>query len=450
MLVRFVLENWFSFGKRKEFSTLPNNRLKTLNSHIYNKSGLGVLKLSAIYGANGSGKSNLIKSLDYLKRLVCDEAIPLSYKNNRFKFTSDRRQTAVIEFVEKDTGFLYGLEVEGDRILTEELYLSGMGKGEDVLLYERRIVDNKTQINFFKEFEADEKSKIIKEVLIEEFVRWDRPILKWLAHRENDHLKEVKKAFAFFHNTLQIITPDSKPVALAHRIENDQTFKNFAQDLMSTFNIGIEALHTRTTNIYDFFGQDNIHDVEALISKIEKSKNNIVIAKTTSGSEIVLIKEGGEYLVKTLEIEHQARGRKEIFTLDEESDGTVRLLDFVPAFQSILFDEKVIIVDEMERSIHPLLIKELIQKFSNEEKSKGQLIFTTHESNLLDQEIFRQDEIWFTEKDAEGSTDLYSLSDFKEHKTIDIRKGYLNGRYGSIPFLGNLKDLNWGDYDTDQ
>ena len=79
---------------------------------------------------------------------------------------------------------------------------------------------------------------------------------------------------------------------------------------------------------------------------------------------------------------------------------------------------------------------------------KSQIIFTTHESNLLDLEIFRQDEIWFAEKKQTGSTDLYALSDFKEHNTIDIRKGYLNGRYGSIPFLANLQDLNWHKYDS--
>ncbi|MCD8264035.1 MAG: hypothetical protein LUD02_07645, partial [Tannerellaceae bacterium] len=95
-----------------------------------------------------------------------------------------------------------------------------------------------------------------------------------------------------------------------------------------------------------------------------------------------------------------------------------------------------------------ILIKELIRKFSLDKETKGQLIFTTHESNLMDQEIFRQDEIWFAEKDINGSTDIYSLSDFKEHSTIDIRKGYLTGRYGSIPFLGNLQDLNWHTYDT--
>ena len=78
--------------------------------------------------------------------------------------------------------------------------------------------------------------------------------------------------------------------------------------------------------------------------------------------------------------------------------------------------------------------------------TQGQLIFSTHESNLLDQDIFRPDEIWFAEKNKEGATEVYALSEFKEHHTIDIRKGYLNGRYGGIPFLGNLKDLNWEKY----
>ncbi|NDC41430.1 MAG: hypothetical protein EBZ77_07770 [Chitinophagia bacterium] len=105
-----------------------------------------------------------------------------------------------------------------------------------------------------------------------------------------------------------------------------------------------------------------------------------------------------------------------------------------------------IAIDEIERSIHPALIKELIRKFAADDTTLGQLIFTTHESNLLDQQLFRPDEIWFAEKNKQGATELYALSEFKEHHTIDIRKGYLNGRYGAIPFLSNLTDLNWGLY----
>ena len=120
-----------------------------------------------------------------------------------------------------------------------------------------------------------------------------------------------------------------------------------------------------------------------------------------------------------------------------------RLLDFIPAFKDLINTDKVFIIDEIERSVHPLLIKELVRKYSEDANTRGKLIFTTHESNLLDQDIFRQVEIWFAEKTPSGSTELYSLSDFKEHNTIDIRKGYLNGRHGSIPFLGKLIDLNW-------
>ncbi len=136
-------------------------------------------------------------------------------------------------------------------------------------------------------------------------------------------------------------------------------------------------------------------------------------------------------------------GGKEKFTATEESDGTRRLLDYLPALFEAINSRRVYLIDEIERSIHPLLIKELIRKFSHDEHTSGQLIFSTHESNLLDQDIFRPDEIWFAEKNKEGATELYPLSEFKEHHTIDIRKGYLNGRYGGIPFLGNLKDLNW-------
>jgi hypothetical protein len=82
-------------------------------------------------------------------------------------------------------------------------------------------------------------------------------------------------------------------------------------------------------------------------------------------------------------------------------------------------------------------------------QTKGQLILTTHASDLLDQSIFRQDEVWLAEKKINGATELYALSDFKEHNTIDIRKGYLNGRYGAVPFLSDLQDLNWHLYDLD-
>jgi AAA15 family ATPase/GTPase len=455
MLVRLVIDNLFSFGEQKEFTTIPNKRLKTLDHHKYNFNGFDVLKTSSIYGANGAGKSNLIKSLHLFQNLIIKENIPFRLNDTQFKFNSNsknQKQTFAIEFIEEGTAFYYAIELLNKVIITEELYLSGLGSKNDELIYERKTDSKKnTKITFLKEFEEDEKSQLLKSILLEEFVKHNEPILKLLSNRDNKFLAETKKAFNWFNNTLQIVTPESKPQALAHRIEIDSEFKKYAEDIMCSFNIGINKLSTEKKEISEFFGEDNMDIIEDLTKEVEDSPKKAIILGSESGDELIIVKEDDQLWVKKLKVEHIGKNNKSIlFDLDEESDGTIRLLDFVPAFQDIIVKNKVYVIDEIERSIHPLLIKELLTKFSLDPNTKGQLIFTTHESNLLDQEIFRKDEIWFAEKDKNGSTDLYSLSDFKEHKTIDIRKGYLNGRYGSIPFLGNLKDLNWHNYDTNE
>ena len=455
MLIRFVIENIFSFGERKEFTTIPNNRLKTLEYHKYDYGNIKILKIASIYGANGAGKSNLIKSLELFQKLIVREKIPFRLKDSKFKFNNSKdnnNQIFAIEFIQENIAFYYGIILNGRRIATEELYLSGLGKNKDKLLFERKTHENnKTDIIFFDEFENDEKSQILKSVLLEEFVKPDEPILKLLSNRDNKFLTKVKIAFKWFDDTLQIITPDSRPRALAHKIDIDKEFKNYAKDLMCSFNIGITDLTSDKKDLKEFFGEGNEKELDNLIKDVEDSPQKMIGLRSNKGDEVIIVKENGEVWVKTLKVGHVGKRNKSVlFDLDEESDGTVRLLDFVPAFKSIISNKRVYIIDEIERSIHPLLIKELVQKFSLDPKTKGQLIFSTHESNLLNQEIFRQDEIWFAEKNQDGSTDLYSLNDFKEHKTIDIQKGYLSGRYGSIPFLGNLQDLNWHEYDTNK
>ena len=451
MLVRFSIENIFSFGERKEFTTIPNVRLKTLNHHKYKVEDFELLKLSAFYGANGAGKSNLIKALGLFQKLILEGEIPFQLRDTQFKFDNISEQTLVVEFIQGETPLLYGLVLSHGYITKEELYLSGLGKKEDQLVFDRTTSEaGETDIQFTELFERDEKSKILKAVLLEDFVKPNQPVLKLLSNRDNPFLQDTRKAFQWFSQTLEIITPESKPRALAHIIDTDPGFKEYAEALMQSFNIGISSLFAEKKRVEDFFGKDNEHELADLIKEVEASPKHMLGFRSRRGDEIILVRENNEIWVKSLKLEHSNHTTSAHFDLEEESDGTVRLLDFVPAFQSVISEPKVYLVDEIERSIHPNLIKELVKKFSLDEATKGQLIFTTHESNLLDQEIFRQDEIWFVEKDPTGASDLYSLSDFKEHKTIDIRKGYLNGRYGSIPFLGNLKNLNWHEYAIDQ
>jgi AAA15 family ATPase/GTPase len=157
-----------------------------------------------------------------------------------------------------------------------------------------------------------------------------------------------------------------------------------------------------------------------------------------------VVVEDGKVYKKTLVTIHTAKNGDDVeMNMNLESDGTRRLIEYMPLLYSILRQEKVLVIDEIERSIHPIMIKTIMSKISEDPHAKGQLIFTTHESCLLDLSIFRPDEIWFTQKDVDQSTRMYPLSDFNIHKTANVENGYLNGRYGGIPFLSNLTDLKW-------
>ncbi len=451
MIIRFVVDNLYSFGKEKEFNMLPRPKYRTLGQHKYNIADFEILKLSSIYGANGSGKSNLIKSLHQLQEIVRSEKPVSNLKRERFKFhKTEQPQVLAIEFFYGEQAFYYGIEIYNQIISTEELYCSGLGKNKDRLIFERKTdVDLKTTLRFSDEFESDKESQVLKTVIEKNLCKPDKSILKLLSSLDNPFLIATKSAFDWFDNSLQIILPNTKPGGLAHRMDMDAEFRKYANDIMCSFNIGINKIDSEKKTLKEFFGVEDSDEITELIKKVNDSPQKMVGLWSKKGEELILVEENDEYFIKQIKLEHIGDGEQiATFGLNEESDGTIRLLDFVPAFKEIISSDKVIVVDEIERSIHPMMIKKLIEKFSLDEKSRGQLIFSTHESNLLDQSIFRQDEIWFTEKDKCGCTDLYSLSDYKEHNTIDIRKGYLNGRYGAIPFLGNLEDLNWHKYDS--
>lgn len=448
MLIRFVVENFFSFGERKEFNMIPYQNLRTLNHHKYKEGNFEILKTASIYGANGSGKSNLIKSLEILQSLVLLEGLNYNLNQTTFKFNEDTEsedQILGIEFIQDDIPFYYAIVLNNGRVSEEELYKSGLGTKKDVLLFNRTTAkNNNSNILFPEEFENDAEGKVLKSVLLKEFVKPNEPILKLLSNRDHPFFDEIKIAYKWFRSTLQILTPNSKAGFLAHVIDVNREFKNYVNDFMCSLNLGITELNSEKKEIKEYFGDDNELEVNSLIKTVKSYPEKIIPMRNSMNEEIIIVNDDEKIWVKYLKVGHTGKkGVKKLFDLKEESDGTVRLLDFVPAFKSIISDKKVFVIDEIERSIHPLLIKELVEKFSLDEETSGQLIFTTHETNLLDQKIFRKDEIWFTEKNKEGATDLYSLNDFNVHKTIDIQKGYLNGRFGSIPFLGNLEDLNW-------
>lgn len=451
MLLRFTIKNVFSVGHQREFNTMPNKRRGTLMHHIYNECDFEFLKMASIYGANGSGKSNIIKSLRLIQALVTNTKHPYGLLDTTFKFGNEKDQLLAIEYIEDGIPFYYAMILNEDRIAVEELYISGLGKNDDKLIYERRTDENnKTSIMFMDEFENINDNQVLKKILLQEFVKPDKPVMKLLSRRDNELLEPIKKAYKWFDETLQIITPEAQISILPHKMDVDPEFKKYVTQMMCSFNLGITDIKTDKIELDEVLGLENSNeDIEKIKKDLMREPETVISMRDKQKNEIVFVNENDKIMVKRLTVGHTGDDDKTVyFDIEEESDGTRRMLDYVPALRYIVFAPRVFVIDEIERSIHPLLIKEVVEKFSRDKNTRGQLIFTTHETNLLDQSIFRQDEIWFTEKDNNGSTDLYSLNDFKEHNSIDIQKGYLSGRYGSIPFLGNLKDLNWNKNDT--
>ena len=443
MLIRFIVNNVYSFGKQTEFNMLPNARYKTLEHHKYNACGIELLKMTSLYGANAAGKSNFVKAIQLLQNIVIDGKLPFEINEHKFKLSDSTNEPILfaIEFIHENIPFYYALQIYNEIIQQEELYISGVGKKMDKLVFERKTNQlEQTKIVFEKSFYNNQKNIVMAELIEESICKPNEPILKLLTTLNNTNFEKAKLAFAWFKKRLQIIQPETKIMALAHLIDHDESFKNFTQSMLCSFDVGIKSIDSAKQDFEDFTKDMDDDKKNQILNKLKEFPSMVGLRQ--KGKEFVVAKENDKIYVKQLKLGHGDKDDIK-FDLTEESDGTIRLLDLIPAFRAIVEDYNVYVIDEIERSIHPLLMKKMIEKFSLDEQTKGQLVFTTHESNLLDQSIFRKDEIWFAEKDKNGSTDLYSLSDYKEHNTIDIRKGYLNGRYGSIPFLANLEDLNW-------
>lgn len=449
MLIRFVVKNLFSFNELTEFNMLPG-RFSRMPYHVYETGGISLLKLNVMYGANGAGKSNLIKSLALLCKFVETGSLPIEFLLETFRFDPESRQKDVylgVEFMKDNVPYYYGVAINQGIIVEEELQISGLGKKEDYILFRRtdKPGEKSLELMFCKEVMEDKEASVFPLFLKNEVLERNTPVLFHMASRKNKVFDPLKEALLWFTQVLVPIMPGTRPKGLPIQLEEDANFYQFASDVMQAFNTGIKSINVNTIPIEDFFGEEDKQQAERITAELKANPEKIMHFLSTQ-EEIIFVLRQNKVFAKHLYFLHDTDGGIVKFSAAEESDGTRRLLDYLPAFYAVIKSKRVYLIDEIERSIHPLLIKELINKFSHDAKTHGQLVFSTHESNLLDQEIFRPDEIWFAEKNKEGATEIYPLSEFKEHHTIDIRKGYLNGRYGGIPFLGNLKDLNWEKY----
>jgi AAA15 family ATPase/GTPase len=446
MLIRFIAKNIFSFKDETEFNLFPN-KSQGLQHHKVRIGDFDFLRYSAIYGANGSGKSNLIKAISFLETLVEEGKFPSDSGDLKFKLNDDNLKAPIslgIEFITYGESFFYTITFNESIILYESL--SKSNRIDDILVFERSLENEIQEIKFHEDYYKTDKEKLFAEVLSEKLIQKNELLITFLSKKYPEDFKSAYSAFKWFDETLVIIKPDARPGGIAQILDEEPTIKEFANKFIPSLNTGISKIEIEKKKFEEFLGESGDAKLKRKIIEDLKSNPNklSILTNSETGEEVTLVYENNEVFAKRLVTKHQnSSGESRDFNLGQESDGTRRLIDYIPAFQGIISDNKVFIIDEIERSIHPMTIKEIITKLALDESVKGQLIFSTHESNLLDQSIFRTDEIWFTQKDFDGSSKIYSLSDFKIHNTINIENGYLKGRFGGIPFLSNLKDLNW-------
>ena len=445
MLVQFTVKNFLSFKEESSLNLLATADAKHPLHLIPNKKKKSILRTAAVYGANGSGKSNLVKAIAFAKSLIVDgtrpdQRIPVT----PFKLNEEsRKSTSRFEFVinYQDIIYTYGFVVNESEV--KEEWLFAIRNVKEVRLFERITRSNgKARVEFGPSL-ARKKAK--KHQFLSFVAEGTRPNELFLHELYQKNVKDVLPLINWFRAVLVIIGPEAAYRDLIFDAYTNESFIQFMGIFLKNADTGIDSIVTE--KIEPDFDKYFPEMPEKLKNDLLNIKPNVrVMLSTPEGRRYTLMREeNGEIVLLWLKARHKLKTRGHVdMEIKHESDGTKRLMDLLPALLHSKSWERVYIIDEIDRSMHPLLSRIFLQAYLDDQKcGRGQIIITTHESNLLDRELLRRDEIWFTEKDEEGSTHLYSLSEYKVRPDLKLGKGYLDGRFGAIPFLGDLEKLQY-------
>jgi AAA15 family ATPase/GTPase len=434
MILRVILKNFLSFNEEAQFDMFPNMKRTSLAKHInVYEDKVAVLKMAAIYGSNGAGKSNLLKGLNFLKELATDKTF-LDKESVGKYFFGLKKDAGIqpleltVEFITK-TGvpYVYSVEITRGGIKFETLQVSGLGKSDNINVFTRDGRNVK-----YAKAPSEEISKMVTGWLEKNpfasllTINNDVPILT------DENINNGQK---WFENELEIIGLHSFTPALIEIYKNKQRVRKFASQLFKAIDLGIDDVKVETENVDDYI---STHNASTLLKDKVKNMSSGKMSQMVNfrNTRVISVEKGIQKISQMMFEQFGKDGFSKEMDIQAQSDGTVRLLSLVPALYDAMKVGKTVVIDELDHSIHPHLVRELVRYFSSQ-KTKGQLIFTTHQTCLLNQNFIRTDEVWLVEK-KDGCTHMYSLNDFKIHNTINIENGYLEGRYGAIPFIGDL------------
>ena len=442
MLIRFAVENYNSFKGQQVFSMAAGKQTRHA-THCFTVNGKRLLKSSFFFGANASGKSNFVRALDFMRRVTLMGKEAIRYSDRFFRIDSTCKEKPgvfQIDFIMENTVFSYGFAIN---YLTHEFnaeWLYRLDSSET----ETCIFEREQGKSIRTDLRLDKNSQLRFNVYCED-LKLDELFLNQVGNKKIDEdsgLHDFIVAYEWFKNII-VVYPGSHARNKNNFFLNPASNTDSMIDMLRAFDTGIEEIkkgkqlaEKALSFLPDEVKKDVLNDLEQTIRS--KSPDEVQYTIEISGYQFEISLEEGELFAEKIMLDHG--NSEELFELSDESDGTKRLFDLIPLYESGQ-KGKIIIVDELDRSFHSKLTEEYIKRFFEITKEKScQLICTTHDLNLMNLRILRQDEIWFIEREKDHSSKIYSLSDYKQRFDKNILNDYLIGRYGAIPCF---QDNEW-------
>lgn len=428
MIIKFEFENWMSFRERATFSMIATkerqhgDRLPSLKKY-----GTKVLPVSALYGGNASGKTNFFRALSFVRTIVLEGTRPnMAIKTEPFRLDTEfasEPSCFLLEFLVDDTIYAFSFSVTKDSVVEEKLVKIFSTKEQ--VLYERS--GNRISLH------SSLKNNYLK-ILAEKTPKNQL----FLTHTMNVGAEQFSTVFNWFRHSLVLVAP-------ASRFKPYDKFFREDDPLYQSMNTMLTQLDTGICQIGELEIPEN--QIQFPGNAFEGLSEGEILHLDGAREQLIVSLKNGKPVIKKLVTYHaNTDGGNEVFEISEESDGSKRLIDLIPAFLDISApgSDCVYIIDEVDRSLHTILIRKLIEYYlgSCSAKNRSQLVLTTHNVLLMDQKIFRRDELWVTERDQSGASKLFSISDYNARNDKDIRKSYLQGRFGGIPRIILSEELN--------
>lgn len=419
MLVEFSVKNFLSFKDLAKFSMVASTHKQHIDTHVFNVMDYTLLKTSAIYGANASGKSNLFNAMKFATNFIITSSKD-TQSNEEIQTIpfllnlESEKEPSLFEFIFIQGGFKYryGFKANQDKVFDEWLFCTT--KQKETKLFERNFQTIKVSNSFIEGHYLESKTR--KNALF----------LSVVAQFNGEIAESILKWFYNF-NLIKGMN-EFTPITIAN-LKNKEFKKRFTE-ILKIADLAIEDFRIEKVEVKI---PDYIQDIlEKNLDKGEKLTNILTSEIKTSHNKY---NNANEHI-----------GTVEFDLKENESDGTKKLFSLLGPILDTLNNGRLLFVDELEVKLHPLITKLIVTMFNSKiyNPKNAQLIFSTHDTNLLSNEIFRRDQVWFTEKDKYGATDLYSLIEYKIRPDRSFSKDYLAGKYGAIPFIGDF------DFDNEE